>query len=326
MEVQNKDEVNSGITYHVHICAPENFKLRASLQLFSQIAHEPTFDQLRTKEQLGYIVGGSSTAKTGALGYRIYIQSERDPVYLETRIEAFLDGMVKTLHDMNEEEFEKHKMSLIAKKEEKPKNLGEETRRFWASISDKYYEFGKRMSPLPFYFHLIRRLTLAGQTDIAQLRQITKSDIIDLFMTYIHPSSTTRSKLSVHMKSQYKGVKFDPNSAASLVEAFTKHNISVDQDALTKLVGGQPELSTVKEFAMNAVAKVADLAEEAKKEVQSLVEGLQGVTAGGADGAGQEVKLREGNVWIEDIHRFKAGLIPSKAAFALEPIKPVARL
>ena len=34
----------------------------------------------------------------------------------------------------------------IAKKEEKPKNLGEETRRFWGSITDRYYEFGKRES------------------------------------------------------------------------------------------------------------------------------------------------------------------------------------
>ena len=33
---------------------------------------------------------------------------------------------------------------MIAKKEERPKNLGEETQRFLGRITDKYYEFDRR--------------------------------------------------------------------------------------------------------------------------------------------------------------------------------------
>lgn len=66
------------------------FRLRAYLTLLGNMIHEPAFDQLRTKEQLGYIVWGGLRCFIGSLGIRIIIQSERDTVYLENRIESFL--------------------------------------------------------------------------------------------------------------------------------------------------------------------------------------------------------------------------------------------
>jgi insulysin len=84
------------------------------------------------------------TEQPGSMHFRVLVQSEKKPEYLETRIEAFFDWMQGHLESISEEEFEKQKLSLIAKKEESPKNLGEETRRFWGRIADKYYEFDRR--------------------------------------------------------------------------------------------------------------------------------------------------------------------------------------
>lgn len=140
----NPGEVNNGVIYHVQVGDVTDQALRARLQLFDQIVHEPAFDQLRTKEQLGYIVQTSISSRIGVLGWKVLVQSERDPVHVESRIDAFL-GQAKTLLEgLTEEEFARHKGSLIAKREEKPKNLGEETKRFWGRISDRYYEFGRR--------------------------------------------------------------------------------------------------------------------------------------------------------------------------------------
>ena len=144
MDVPNEAEVNSAVTYVLHIGDVTDKPFRAALQLFAQIAEEPAFDQLRTKQQLGYIVNTQATQSTGSMGFRVLIQSERDPVYVETRIEAFLDSLKEYLEEMSEDDFEKNKQSLITKKEEKPKNLGEETRRYFGSIADRYYEFGRR--------------------------------------------------------------------------------------------------------------------------------------------------------------------------------------
>src|SRR5947199_1078947 len=95
---------------------------------------EPAFDQLRTQEQLGYVVWSGPRYSSTTLGYRVIIQSERTANYLESRIDAFLSRFAETLDTMSNEVFEAHKRSIINKKLEKLKNLGSETSRFWSHI------------------------------------------------------------------------------------------------------------------------------------------------------------------------------------------------
>ena len=69
----------------------EDLLHKAQLVLLVHMLQEPAFDQLRTKEQLGYIVWTTSRrTPDGPSGLRIIIQSEREASYLEQRIEAFL--------------------------------------------------------------------------------------------------------------------------------------------------------------------------------------------------------------------------------------------
>ncbi|OXG84088.1 insulysin [Cryptococcus neoformans Gb118] len=306
--VPNESEVNGSVIYEIHVGDPSDITLRNHLSLFSQIAAEPCFDILRTKQQLGYIVSGHASQTTGTMGYTVLVQSERDPVYVETRIEAFLDGLKEIIEEMSEEEFEKHKQSLISKKEEKPKNLAEETKRFWGRIQDRYFEFSRR------------------ENDVAELRKTTKQDILNVLMTYIHTSSPTRAKLSVHVKSQYKGIKFDLASAAPLVKSFTEAGIAVDPAAIQKLLSNNPTLEQVKEFANSTIDAAANVADDVKVQLKDVVAELKGQEAGpgaeaGAGPGAEDVKVRPGNVWIEDIQEFKARLVPSKAAVPVEPLK-----
>lgn len=161
------------------------------------------------------------------------------------------------------------------------------------------------------------------------MRKTTKADVLDLLNTYIHPSSPTRSKLSTHMRSTNTGggIKFDVASAQPLIEAFTKHGVVVDQMALQKLMTSNPELQAVKDFAQAGIEAAKDLTAEIREGLGAVVDALKGKdSAEGQQAAEKEVKLREGNVFIEDIHSFKAGLRPSRAALPLEPLGPVAKL
>jgi insulysin len=54
------------------------------------------------------------------------IQSEREAVYLEERIDSFLNGFEKQLEDMPEEQFDKEKSSLVNRLREDYKNLHSE--------------------------------------------------------------------------------------------------------------------------------------------------------------------------------------------------------
>lgn len=72
-------------------CERKSTRHNVVLELFSQSICESCFDVLRTKEQLGYIVHSSIREYGGVRGIEISIQSDRSPVYLNERIENFLD-------------------------------------------------------------------------------------------------------------------------------------------------------------------------------------------------------------------------------------------
>ena len=135
------NNINHCIEYFLFVGEFTDRALRAKLMLFAQLTEEPGFDQLRTKEQLGYVVFTGTRFQATTMGYRVLIQSERDAAYLETRIDAFLSGFGAKVRDMTEEEFEGHKRSLINKRLEKLKNLGQECARFYDHISSEFLDF-----------------------------------------------------------------------------------------------------------------------------------------------------------------------------------------
>jgi insulysin len=123
--------------------------LRAKVLLAAQLADEPCYDQLRTKEQLGYVVFSSAIASLHRIGFRVLVQSEKSPEYLEGRIDSFLEQFGKMIEEMDEVKFEKHKNGLINKVKEKPKNLKEEMERLWTFIMTEYFDFDQGN----VYFH-----------------------------------------------------------------------------------------------------------------------------------------------------------------------------
>ena len=146
--VPNPNEPNSSLSYYVHFGPLIDQRLRVVSVLLTQILSEPAFNVLRTKEQLGYIVSASQWVAPGAneSGLRIVVQSERGPIYLEERIEAFLEHMKGVIEAMSEDEFLEQKAGLERRWTEAPKNLSEEVNRHWAHIDSGYLDFLRRES------------------------------------------------------------------------------------------------------------------------------------------------------------------------------------
>lgn len=190
--VPNKDNLNSAIEYYLQLGDVRNNTLRVIASLFAQIAHEPCFDTLRTKEQLGYLVFSGIRRQAGVFGFRVIVQSERDSAYLESRIESFLSTTLeKVLADMNEQEFSKHVSSLRSKLLEKHKNLAAESNRYYSHVHSKYCDFAQE------------------RNDAELLLSITKEQVVEFFKTHVHPSSQCRKKISIHNRSQAATKSFD---------------------------------------------------------------------------------------------------------------------
>jgi insulysin len=116
------------------------------LALLTQILAEPAFNVLRTKEQLGYIVSCSRWHLAGAsdAGMRVLVQSERNPAYLEKRVEAFLDHMKSVIEELGMEQFQEQKLGLQRKWREAHKNLREEMSTFWVHLDSGHLDFYRR--------------------------------------------------------------------------------------------------------------------------------------------------------------------------------------
>lgn len=125
-EVQDPEQLNSStsILYYFGDDCDQAIRTRASL--LAQLAQEQCFDQLRTKEQLGYIVQSGGRNSVRFAGFNVIVQSEKDAEYIDERVEAWLTTFGTWLADMAHDEFAKQRQSLVNRKREDFKNFSQE--------------------------------------------------------------------------------------------------------------------------------------------------------------------------------------------------------
>ncbi|KAJ1801195.1 metalloprotease [Coemansia sp. RSA 2399] len=168
-KMPDEENLNSSVDFSIYTGMSDNKRERVVLDLVSLIVQEPYFDQLRTKEQLGYIVFGSDRKYIGGhMALRLLMQSETNPAYLMQRIEHFIRGFRQRLADISQKKFERYATSLRMNREEKLKNLSEETNRFWRQISTGYYEFDKI------------------ECDMKMLKTISREDLLVFWDKYVN--------------------------------------------------------------------------------------------------------------------------------------------
>lgn len=163
--VPNPNELNSALSYFLHLGQLTDPRQRVVGSLLAQIMSEPAFNALRTKEQLGYVVSCSRWNLPGdsQLGLRIVVQSERKSNYLEERVEAFLDTMDQKIREMDSGEFYDFKSGLQQRWKEPAKNLVEEVSRYWSQIDSGYLDFLRGEYDKHIFYTRINVLSLDTQ-------------------------------------------------------------------------------------------------------------------------------------------------------------------
>lgn len=307
--------VNHCIEYYLFVGNGVDRDLRAKTLLLGQMTDEAGFDQLRTKEQLGYIVFTGPKSAATTMGYRVIIQSEKPTEYLEERINAFLAMFGKSLEGMSQEEFESHKKSIINKRLEKLKNLDQESSRLWSHISNEYLDFLQR------------------EHDVEHIKPLQKSDMVEFFNHYIHPTSSSRAKLSVHMiaRSSPKNVAahISPTEQKEKVvtllgKYLTTMGVNADIEKLTSRLEAIDVAGGDQAGIVDAVATYLDedvqLSEEKADAVLEQGQQLLGTilpslgievkqSVDGVDGQNiPEAPPVKKTTFIENVHDFKASL------------------
>ncbi|MFT6492372.1 insulinase family protein [uncultured Porticoccus sp.] len=117
----------------------------ARFMFLRQLIKSPFFHELRTEQQLGYVVAAVDQGLERVPGFGLLVQSPSAPLSrLEQAIDQFLDSYAEQLAAMPAEEFERHRASILTGLTEKPKSLAEQSGRFWTSIDLRDYQFDMR--------------------------------------------------------------------------------------------------------------------------------------------------------------------------------------
>lgn len=82
-------------------CFHQTLENNALIDLFNHLVNEPCFNQLRTKEQLGYAVFSQVCRDSGVQGVQIIVQSTYRLDYVNRRIERFLDSIGVSIKQRN---------------------------------------------------------------------------------------------------------------------------------------------------------------------------------------------------------------------------------
>jgi secreted Zn-dependent insulinase-like peptidase len=111
----NESDTNSVLSMTFQM-GPMEMAENATLAFFHHLVREPAFNQLRTEEQLGYIVHSSvKTSGDNVKGLLFLIQSDSfDPIHMEGRVEEFLLGFRGRILSLSDEDFQKNIDAVVA--------------------------------------------------------------------------------------------------------------------------------------------------------------------------------------------------------------------
>ena len=115
---------------------------RATTALTAQIMSAGFFQELRTEQQLGYVVGTYNYPNAEVPGLVMLVQSPAADARVVAK--AMQDFMLSVVPDLDEAGFERHKTSLISDILRPDKNLGERGEYYWQAIARKELDFAGR--------------------------------------------------------------------------------------------------------------------------------------------------------------------------------------
>lgn len=237
---ENREEVDNAVINYYCAGFTEDRDLAMTLATLTACLEQRCFDELRTKQQLGYsVVLGQKTAG-GVTGLVIQVTSETLPDQVDDAVEAFVADSLTFLQEMTQEAFEEYRQSLVDILREKFKTMGEESGYNWNAIDSGRLAFK------------------LFEDDAMRVSKVQKDEIIGMHKR-IFLDSEQRAKLSIQVRSQRLQPKDFRDDILQCIKACGKEQTPeldafLDSkpalDDIIKLTGPIPSLNAICDFKM----------------------------------------------------------------------------
>jgi insulysin len=125
-------KVNNSALFQLVLLGKADAKTRAAAMVLDNFVQEPYYSEMRTRQQLGYVVGSGMTETEQDLYGLFVIQSaDYDATELVKRSDTFLLSLPGLFDALPDEQFETLKAGVRSQLAEKDKSIGERTARYF---------------------------------------------------------------------------------------------------------------------------------------------------------------------------------------------------
>lgn len=222
----NASDANT-VTVSYYQLGPISIRLNCLLDLLLLIAEEPVFDELRSKEQLGYGVGCSVRDNFGVLGYSVTVESQETKhtaEHCDRRIEVFrTEWLAEHVAKMSDVEFGKFRETLIRLKLTDDNDLRDEMTRNWAEVTSEEYMFGRH------------------QREVECLRTIEQSEFVEFYAEHCAEAETRKLCVQIIGNSQVATTNADGGDEGGDEEAEVKEATIPEPDSIFETSFKRPE-------------------------------------------------------------------------------------
>ncbi|KAJ2547846.1 metalloprotease, partial [Coemansia sp. RSA 1933] len=176
LTIPDEDAANSGVVSTIYCGKGSDLDESAALMIIRPILHSQFFDEIRTKEQLGYVVGSRLViSKAGRSSFKFVVQGEQNPAFAKLRIDSFIRGFREKIAKLSEGDVQ-DKINALAKSIlEKHKSVAEDADEAWGSIESGWYDFDAK-------YELVERLRL-----------VKKEDVLAAWDRHVNPESASEN-------------------------------------------------------------------------------------------------------------------------------------
>ena len=120
------------------------YKDKVSLDLIDIFMSNAYYNELRTQQQLGYIVQSGVFDQGGVFHYFFLVQSSKNPMELQQQTEKFVEKQHTIIQNIPTEDFLSYKAALLQRYQEKPQNLYQQFAFFKEAITQNDTSFTRK--------------------------------------------------------------------------------------------------------------------------------------------------------------------------------------
>jgi insulysin len=142
----NPNDKNSAVVVQFQH-GDQDLKQQMALEVLASIFEQPFYADLRTKQQLGYIVSSGVKEQQDTRSLVFTVQSTfADALYLTDKVFAFVNSFEPQLAALTEEEVKGYIDGLVEQKMQKITRLSDETLRNWGEIVAGKYQYDRNLN------------------------------------------------------------------------------------------------------------------------------------------------------------------------------------